>query len=245
MVYDPRDAKRNNTYNFFVSTEQTGNGAEQSIAHGFSKVPDIVLVVPSSFIITNASTFVQGVHTSTNVLATVTSGAKYYVIAAIKQISPRRSRYDGGVRIWVSSEQTGPQATIAHPLKYIPNKTFIVPSANAAGASTFTIASVTESNINTTGTTAATKYYVVAIANNIRLPRATKEEMFRLSTEVTGNASSQSIAHIHKTIPTITVPIPSYCSTAAATTYAAGTHTALNSLFTVTAAARYRVLTIF
>lgn len=66
--------------NFFASTEQTGNGSEQSIAHGLGTAPGVVMVIPSG-LADSANTFVQGTHTTTNVLVTATNTAKYYVIA--------------------------------------------------------------------------------------------------------------------------------------------------------------------
>lgn len=66
--------------NHFISTEQTGNGSAQNVAHGLGTTPTSVLIIPSlnkdgadcSF------TFTKG---STNVVVTATSGAKYYVFA--------------------------------------------------------------------------------------------------------------------------------------------------------------------
>lgn len=67
----------------FVSTEQTGDGMEQSIAHGLGVVPAAVLIVPTDTAPATAGdyTAVEGTHTSTNVLVTVTSGKKYKVWA--------------------------------------------------------------------------------------------------------------------------------------------------------------------
>lgn len=64
----------------FVSTEQTGNGSAQNVAHGLGTTPTTVLVVPSL----NKDgadcswAFTKG---STNVVVTATSGAKYFVLA--------------------------------------------------------------------------------------------------------------------------------------------------------------------
>lgn len=66
--------------NYFLSTEQTGNGSEQSVAHGLGSTPTAVLVIPSG-VADSANTFVQGTHTSTNVLVTATNTSKYYVFA--------------------------------------------------------------------------------------------------------------------------------------------------------------------
>jgi hypothetical protein len=70
-----------NKISYFKSTEQTGDGTEQSIAHGLGRVPALVIVVPTNSSDTTAYTFVEGTHTSTNVLVTATTGAKYKVIA--------------------------------------------------------------------------------------------------------------------------------------------------------------------
>jgi predicted RecA/RadA family phage recombinase len=67
----------------FVSTEQTGDGTEQSVAHGLGAVPAAVLIVPTDTAPATAGdyTSAQGTHTSTNVLVTVTNGKKYVVWA--------------------------------------------------------------------------------------------------------------------------------------------------------------------
>lgn len=64
----------------FLSTEQTGNGAPQNVAHGLGVVPSLVFVVASNltggpYVIT------YGSHTSTNAIVTATTGEKYRVIA--------------------------------------------------------------------------------------------------------------------------------------------------------------------
>ncbi len=64
----------------FKSTEQTGNASEQSVAHGLGVVPSLVIIVPTK-VATAGDTFVEGTHTSTNVLVTASTGAKYKVIA--------------------------------------------------------------------------------------------------------------------------------------------------------------------
>lgn len=67
----------------FVSTEQTGNGSAQNVAHGLGVVPRYVLIVPTDTApaTTGAYTLTEGTHTSTNVVATVTNGKKYKVLA--------------------------------------------------------------------------------------------------------------------------------------------------------------------
>ncbi len=66
----------------FKSTEQTGTGAEQDIAHGLGAVPTLVIVVPTKV---NAAgdTFTEGTHTATNVKVTAAAGAKYKVYARL------------------------------------------------------------------------------------------------------------------------------------------------------------------
>lgn len=69
----------------FKSTEQTGTGSAQNIAHGLGATPGLVIVYPTD---TNAATtgnyvVTEGSHTSTNVVVTVTSGKKYRVVAFV------------------------------------------------------------------------------------------------------------------------------------------------------------------
>lgn len=64
----------------FLSTEQTGNGSAQNVAHGLGVTPTVVLVIPSDMP-DSAWSLVQGTHTDTNVVVTATSGGKYYVLA--------------------------------------------------------------------------------------------------------------------------------------------------------------------
>lgn len=64
---------------FFKSTEQTGTGSSQNIAHGLGVTPGLVFAM-----VTDAgSTYVltEGTHDATNVVVTVTSGKKFKVIA--------------------------------------------------------------------------------------------------------------------------------------------------------------------
>jgi len=66
----------------FLSAVETGTGASQSIAHGLGAVPVGVLVsCTDNSGSTDAFTVTEGTHTSTNVLVTVTSGAKFKVLA--------------------------------------------------------------------------------------------------------------------------------------------------------------------
>lgn len=64
----------------FLSTEQTGSGSAQNVAHGFGTVPALAFAIPSDhsggpFAIT------YGTHTTTNVVVTVTNNEKYRVVA--------------------------------------------------------------------------------------------------------------------------------------------------------------------
>jgi hypothetical protein len=194
---------------------------------------------------TNAATFTTGTATSTNCVVTATTGAKYYVLALTKQRVPRKAKYDGGVRFWLSGEQTGPQ-TVSHPFKMKPNKVLLIPSYTVAGATTtFTIASTSDTSVTTTGTTATAKYRVLCISNNVRLPRSTKDEMVKISSEITATGVAQNTAHAHKTIPSFTLVVPSYVLTASNNTFTQGTHTSTNSVVTGTNTTKYYVLTIF
>lgn len=67
--------------NVFKSTEQTGTGSEQDIAHGLGAVPGLVIVTPTST--PDAATFAEGTHDGTNVKVTATSGAKFKVVAIV------------------------------------------------------------------------------------------------------------------------------------------------------------------
>jgi hypothetical protein len=64
----------------FRSTEQTGTGSSQNIAHGLAVTPSVVLW---SFTDCPAGAFTvaEGTHTSTNVVLTATSGLKFVVFA--------------------------------------------------------------------------------------------------------------------------------------------------------------------
>lgn len=63
----------------FISTEQTGTGSSQNVAHGFGSAPSMWWVVPTD---TTAGWVVSaGSSDATNVSITVTSGAKFRVYA--------------------------------------------------------------------------------------------------------------------------------------------------------------------
>lgn len=67
----------------FVSSEQTGTGSAQNVAHGLGATPAAVLIVPTDTSPATAGeyTAVEGAHTATNVVVTVTSGKKFKVMA--------------------------------------------------------------------------------------------------------------------------------------------------------------------
>ena len=64
----------------FKSTEQTGNGSPQNVAHGLGVTPSVVMIIPSN-LTGGAYVVTEGTHTSTNVVVTVTNGEKYLVVA--------------------------------------------------------------------------------------------------------------------------------------------------------------------
>lgn len=68
----------------FVSTEQTGTGSAQNVAHGLGVVPSKVLVVPTSHPgtpDTGAFDIAEGAHDATNVIVTVTTNVTFKVWA--------------------------------------------------------------------------------------------------------------------------------------------------------------------
>lgn len=67
----------------FVSTEQTGTGSSQNIAHGLGVTPTVIFAAPTdtSPSTVGVYTVTEGSHTSTNVVLTVTSGKKFKVMA--------------------------------------------------------------------------------------------------------------------------------------------------------------------
>jgi hypothetical protein len=67
----------------FKSTEQTGTGSTQNIAHGLGATPGLVMVYPTDTNVETTGNYVvtEGSHTNTNVVVTVTSGKKYRVVA--------------------------------------------------------------------------------------------------------------------------------------------------------------------
>jgi len=64
----------------FISTQQTGTGVAQNIAHGLGVVPTKVIITMYN---SGVYTITEGTHTSTNVVVTATSGCKYKVLAQL------------------------------------------------------------------------------------------------------------------------------------------------------------------
>ena len=67
----------------FFSTEQTGTGASQNVAHGLGIKPRGVVVWPTDLTPATVGSYsvVEGTHAATNVVLTVTSGKKFKVFA--------------------------------------------------------------------------------------------------------------------------------------------------------------------
>lgn len=65
----------------FISSEQTGTGSSQNVAHGLGRTPTKILVAPTEFLSNQNVDIAEGTHTSTNVVVTVTSGVKFKVLA--------------------------------------------------------------------------------------------------------------------------------------------------------------------
>lgn len=63
-----------------LSAEITGNGSSQSTAHTLGAVPSVVIAIPSD-LTGGAFTVAYGTHTSTNSIATVTTGEKYRLLS--------------------------------------------------------------------------------------------------------------------------------------------------------------------
>ena len=67
----------------FVSSEQTGTGSAQNIAHGLGVIPRFVFVAPTDLTPSTVGSYVvtEGAHTTTNVVVTVTTSKKFKVLA--------------------------------------------------------------------------------------------------------------------------------------------------------------------
>lgn len=68
--------------NLFVSTEQTGTGSSQSIAHTLGHAPTFVVVSFTS-IPAGGADVTEGSHTGTNIVVTATSMSKFKVWAMV------------------------------------------------------------------------------------------------------------------------------------------------------------------
>lgn len=64
----------------FHSTEQTGTGSEQDVAHGLGAAPSLVFAYFTE-LDGNAADIADGTHDATNAKFTVTSGQKFRVVA--------------------------------------------------------------------------------------------------------------------------------------------------------------------
>lgn len=67
----------------FVSTEQTGTGASQNVAHGLSGTPTKVLIAVTEDPAGTGFDVAEGAHDGTNVVVTVTTGVKFKVWAML------------------------------------------------------------------------------------------------------------------------------------------------------------------
>lgn len=65
----------------FVSTEQTGTGAPQNVAHGLGAVPTAVFVGVTDDALGAGYVVAEGAHGATNVIVTVTATVKFKVMA--------------------------------------------------------------------------------------------------------------------------------------------------------------------
>lgn len=68
------------TAGMFFSAEVTGNGSEQSTAHGLGAAPSLCFAFFTE-LTGGAADIASGTHTATNALFTVTSGEKYRIVA--------------------------------------------------------------------------------------------------------------------------------------------------------------------
>jgi hypothetical protein len=68
--------------NMSVSSEQTGTGSSQNVAHGLTGTPSVVLAILTD-VPAGQAVISYGAHTGTNSVVTVTSGAKFKVLSII------------------------------------------------------------------------------------------------------------------------------------------------------------------
>jgi predicted RecA/RadA family phage recombinase len=67
----------------FKSTEQTGTGSAQNVAHGLGVTPGTVIIFPTDTSPATTGTYVvtEGTHDGTNVVVTVTTSKKFKAVA--------------------------------------------------------------------------------------------------------------------------------------------------------------------
>lgn len=65
----------------FASTEQTGTGSSQNVAHGLSSTPSLVWIAVTEDPAGTGFDIAEGTHDSTNIVVTVTSGVKFKAYA--------------------------------------------------------------------------------------------------------------------------------------------------------------------
>ena len=64
----------------FVSTEQTGTGSNQNIAHGAARVPALVVAIGTT-LTGGAYAILYGTHDATNIVVNCTNNEKFQVLA--------------------------------------------------------------------------------------------------------------------------------------------------------------------
>jgi len=66
---------------FFRSTEVTGTGSVQNVAHGLGYIPRSVIITLSEHAEATDADILQGTHDATNVIITAAATTKFYVTA--------------------------------------------------------------------------------------------------------------------------------------------------------------------
>jgi len=141
----------------FVSTEQTGDGTEQDVAHGLGRVPDKVLVVTTEPV----APFVSAEQTGDGTEQDVAHGlgaTPDNVTVAMTEIA--------GPSIFKSTEQTATtsEQTIPHGLGVIPDLVDLQISENDGSALDLIESTpADDTNVYVTGSSVALKYFVTAI----------------------------------------------------------------------------------
>jgi hypothetical protein len=76
-------AELNRSLKIWTSAETTGTGSAQNVAHTLGVAPRFVLVSPTELVADLAAGYdcAEGSHTSSNIVLTVTSGAKFKILA--------------------------------------------------------------------------------------------------------------------------------------------------------------------